>query len=779
MRKYIYTLIGIAAALSAFSCSQVLEEDINTTEDPQTQPVKEYVLAGNIPATITADLVQTKTDYDSDGKFSWEVSDEVQLYYVDDIDTPTNQGWVAYYIADEGDIVGKKATFTIKAGQGGKTDAESGALKDYKNTGLAVYGRGADNTVARPYSANTEPCSDLGGKFISLRQVLTGDASEVILLGTESEGVFSFRTAAAVLKVTVTGIPANASKLKLCTANNESSPLDGDFLFDDTRELQKGDYRKYSGGAYNSSHEYVYVDLSGEGAIASRDFYFNIPTGDYEANTISLVLEDDGENELLKKTITSAFTFNRNDLVSVSFANEWVTLGTGKYADYWMQGIEGVIEELWDVTVQRNVADPQQYRIVNPYGKGVNMVQSSTHDDYFYFTIDDSTGDVAFTSHTTGVLYTGGQNFRLKYGETDANKIVLGDKDTPKVLQFSPDYVNADNESWRYPRKGLPYMVRLVMPDYVSAYSSGITITSDASSLAATLSAGASAKVSLYLSTKSFPTYIENNKANATTPTSVSEANVYWTNKVDGNNITYSGSAIVGKGFSSGPLYLCYVTMDSSTSTILTLGTKVMYFMAPDDITALAGEYTFSAIQALFHYYRTAWIDITSEDANSLVLALSDDPTKGNVKLTKIFGFGCDASTSSFVVDHKTTDNLGWKNDKDSDLTGTFAAGTAVYGQYASGSLVFPSPEANAFMTYNGTAVFVEGVYYSGGVSYSNGSFGFTFTSEGSKATLTANPAAIMSLTFDDGNYNADHGIVYVTNNGTFSPTAFVAKRSL
>lgn len=778
MKKYIYTLIGIAAALSAFSCSQVLEEDINTTEDPQTKPVKEYVLASNIPATITADFVQTKTDYDSDGKFSWEVSDEVQLYFVDDIDTPANQGWVAYYIAGAGDIVGKKATFTIKAGQEGKTNAESGALKDYKNTGLAVYGRGAVNTVARPYSANTEPCSDLGGKFISLQQKLTGGASEVILLGTESEGVFSFRTAAAVLKVTVTGIPANASKLKLCTADNETSPLDGDFLFDDTRELQKGDYRKYSGGQYNSSHRYVYVDLSGEGAIDSRDFYFNIPTGAYDANTISLVLEDNGGNELLKKTITSAFTFNRNDLVSVSFANEWVTLGTGKYADYWMQGIEGVIEDLWDVTVQRNVADPQQYRIINPYGKGVNMVQSSTHDDYFYFTIDDSTEAVAFTSHTTGVHYPGGtQNFRLKYGETDANKIVLGDKDTPKVIQFSPDYVNADDESWSWPRKGLPYLVRLVMPDYVSAYSSDITITSDASSLAATFSAGASAKVSLYLSDKSFPAYIENNKSGTTTPTSIS--GVKWTNKVNGNSIAYSGSSIVSQKFSSGPLYLCYVTMDSSTSEILTLGTKVMYFLAPDDIAALTGSYTFSEIQALFHYYRTEWIIITSTDANSLVLAISDDPTKGNVKLTKIFGFGCDASTSSFVVDHKTTDNLGWKNDKDSDLTGTFAAGTAVYGQYASGSLVFPSPEANAFMTYNGTAVFVEGVHYSSGISYSNGSFGFTFTSDGSTATLTADPAAIMTLTFDDGKYNADHGIVYVTNNSSFSPTAFVATRSL
>lgn len=231
-------------------------------------------------------------------------------------------------------------------------------------------------------------------------------------------------------------------------------------------------------------------------------------------------------------------------------------------------------------------------------------------------------------------------------------------------------------------------------------------------------------------------------------------------------NITNSGSAyIVAKSYSE--------AVDKLSNNVS------IYVLSSADVTALAGEYTFSAIQALFHYYRTAWINITSTDANSLVLAISDDPTKGNVKLTKIFGFGCDASTSSFVVDHKTTDNLGWKNDKDSDLTGTFAAGTAVYGQYASGSLVFPSPEANAFMTYNGTAVFVEGVYYSGGVSYSNGSFGFTFTSDGSKATLTANPAAIMSLTFDDGYYNADHGIVYVTNNSSFSPTAFVATRSL
>lgn len=741
MRKYIYTLIGIAAALSAFSCSQVLEEDINTTEDPQTQPVKEYVLAGNIPATITADLVQTKTNYDSDGKFSWKVSDEVQLYFVDDIDTPANQGWVAYYIADAGAIVGKKATFTIKAGQEGKTDAEFGALKDYKNTGLAVYGRGADNTIARPYSANTESCSDLGGKFISLRQKLTGDASEVILLGTESEGVFSFRTAAAVLKVTVTGIPANASKLKLCTANNESSPLDGDFLFDDTRELQKGDY-------YNSSHEYVYVDLSGESAIDSRDFYFNIPTGSYDANTISLVLEDGSGNELLKKTITSAFTFNRNDLVSVSFANEWVTLGTGKFIDNFLwakivaKGLDKDVPDYVNVTIQQNVSDPNTFRLVDPYGAaatqfGYSSSNTSNRDDYLEFTVEGSTTGssvTGFTTHITGFAIDGSNyNPELVYpttysaeSSTAQNKVLVGNASLPEIVQFAPAYhyngyamTSSYTYTQAFDKKGV---FRIMFPG-VSGYEGSLTVNASATSntlspLAWTHEASA-ARIRMVISQ-----YTDYQIA-------APQVNSYYCgNYPSGNdaandvsNTSWNASSkVTAAAMSSGPVYLSWYTTDSGETVIYSQGRTKVYYISSADVTALCKQHT-----------STGYKNYLQSDAlsGSYTFEVSESPLTSNIKMTEFDGMTPDMT--SLEDTHNIYTSLYWIAPGTTKYTGAdpeFGAGTAQYGIYDSSTGSISLDATKPFFTRGLVNVYVYSYSdYAGsgrGTANTPGTFNFT-----------------------------------------------------
>ena len=751
MKKILLALTALSL-LPFVSCEKEVD---NTLEEKPVETITGEVMT--IEARMSKE--STKTSYTADGKFTWVSTD--QIVVIAHVDGNTNNQ--------------KNFTFTTSAGN----ITEEGRAATF--TGTVTDGYTVDYAAYPTSLASDNTSSGYSAPFVKVPSSVSGLVSSAMLIGIgDGAGGYTFNTAMSLFKINVSGVPASAAELRLVTSDKTNYPLDGDFTLEESAGVVTLDFAHYHSEWSTYDKGYQTIDISAEGAIDGRDFYFNVPIGTYPARTLSIQVLDGSGNVMGEKVITKALTTNRNECLTLPTLTMdcWETLGTGKYADYWLQGIKGVIEDLWDVTIQRNVVDPQKYRIINPYGEGQNMTQTSTHDDYFCFTIDESTGAVSFTDHITGVIHTGGsQNYKLKYAETDKNTIVLGDKDTPKVLQFSPNYVNANDESWSWPRAGLPYLIRLVMPDYVSEYSSGITITSDASSLAVTFAAGTSAKVSLYLAAKSFPAYIEANKTSATTPSDIS--GVKWTNKVSGNTISYSGANIVSQSFSSGPLYLCYVTMDSSSSTILTLGTKVMYFIAPDDITSLIGSYSFSAIQALFHYYRKAWIDITSTNANSLVLAISDDPTKGNVKLTNIFGFGCDGSTSSFVVDHKISDGLGWNTDADSDLTGTFAAGTAVYGQFASSSLDFPNPEESGFMTYNGTNVFVDGVYYSGGASYTNGHFGFTFTSDGSTATLTANPVTIMTLTLDDGNYNADHGIVYVTNNSSFSPTALVATRSL
>ncbi len=787
--------MGIVALMFAFSCEKEQEiQEANTVtgkENPE-------VLPPNVPETITATLVDTKTSYNESGAFSWATGEDGDHIYLMFYKEDTHrQGWIEYK-ATSADGNGK-AIFTIVASQGDRI----AALEGYANSGVAVYGQGSDKHVARPYTDNNEACTlyKPDGEhtvsydpFLTLRQSLTGASSEVVLLGTgigdanATTGTFTdyhFYTACAVLKVTVSGIPDNASELRLCTADKVNYPLSGDFAITYIRavekpaapELTKDSYRQWKNGSVYTDTSADYIAAAWDGSSTTQTFYFNVPTGEYPANTLSLKLVDTGGNALLEKTITAAYTFNRNDLVPASFANEWVTLGTGKYADYWMQGYNGVVEDMWDVTIQQSTTD-KRYRIVNPYAQGVNMPQTLAHDDYLYFSISGE-GTVTFTDCITGVKASGydsstERNLKLVYVHTDKNTILAGDASTPKVIQLSPRYEQAGNSSWNWPRNGKPHLVRIVMPDYVSTYTTSITSKTDATNGNFSASAtNAPVYTRFFISASNFPKAIyDAGSTDFNATTTKSPFDVCWSDKTGTYNNTYSAANMASR-FTSGKLYICWITY--SGSTIYTIGTKPFYFLLTADQTALVGTYSFTSIQALFYYYRTAWTDVKSQDVNNLVLSASDNALKGNIQITKIFGFDKSGGTSSYVVN-------GPIGGATSTLTGTFTSGYGAYGTYtnSSSSMVFTDDDTTPFMNYNGNGVFVRGVTHNNKVSTTNKSFGFTYSKDETTATLTASPAALMELWMGEKtNYNADRSVIYVTNNSSFTPTALVATRSL
>lgn len=755
MKKILFALTALSL-LPFVSCEKEVE---NTLEETPVETTGEMM---TIEARMSKE--STKTSYTSDGKFTWLSTDQIIVITHADGDTDNQKNFT--FSTSAGNITeeGRAATFT-----GTVTD---GYTIDYAAYPTSLASDNTDSGYAAP--------------FVKVPSSVSGLVSSAMLIGIgDGAGGYTFNTAMSLFKINVSGVPASAAELRLVTSDKTNYPLDGDFTLEESAGVVTLDFAHYHSEWSTYDKGYQTVDISAEGAIDGRDFYFNVPIGTYPARTLSIQVLDGSGNVMGEKVITKALSTNRNECLTLPTLTMdcWETLGTGKYADYWMQGYQGVVEDLWDVVIQRNVDNTEKYRIINPYAEGVNMTQTLTHDKYLYFSIDGE-GTVTFTDYITGVLATGSSsdgtnNLKLVYVSTDKNTIVAGDASTPKVIQLSPRYEDANKSSWNWPRNGLPYLVRIVMPDHVSAYTCDISFTGNAGGCSFSHSAASDSKTIFFISNKSYAQYIYDGGTTAINPVASSFSSIYWSNKTASGSISRTGAELTSDGFTTGKLYVSWCTYDGSYNPIYVLQSKPFYFLNPADQSALLGTYSFSAIQALFHYYRKAWIDITSTNANSLVLAISDDPTKGNVKLTNIFGFGCDGSTSSFVIDHKVSDGLGWNTDADSDLTGTFAAGTAVYGQFASSSLDFPNPEESGFMTYNGTNVYVDGVYYSGGASYSNGYFGFTFTSDGSTATLTANPVAIMTLTLDDGNYNADHGIVYVTNNSSFTPTALVATRSL
>jgi len=655
MKKSLFSLIGIAALVFVASCNK--EQEIETIEEGNIEETFSYEnLPANIPATISATLADTKNTYDEDGKYSWEVGDQVCLYYVNNLETPTSQGWLAYEILNSSYLTNndRMATFTLKEGQ----DSKVSALATYACTDIAVYGNGASKTVARPYTYNVEACSDFGAPFITLQQSLTGDDSEIILLGSKEDDVFLFQTAAAVLKVTVTGIPEQATELRLCTTDQETFPLDGDFILhlDGTLEIAHDDYRKYYGGAYNSSHTYVSVNVS---AISgNHDFYFNIPTGAYAANTLSIVLLDASGNVLTEKSIKKTLTYNRNDLVkSPSIANEWITIGTGKYADYYLQGKCGVIEDLWDVTVQKSTSG-RKYRIVNPYSKGVNMTQTGDYDSYLEFEIkDDAT--IEFTDHLTGVgvvLNETTYDVQLHYNSsTTTTKVFAGTKDAPEIIQFAPVYRD-ETETFKESRHKRNYMIRMVMPDYVSKYISNVTKTGDSGNgnFSYTTTSDSSIKTIFFISDKSYPKFIYDKGDSDINPVSGDFSGIFWSNKTDNNNISYAGSKMVSDGkFTTGPLYLCWLTYGTSYSDNYMLGSKKFYFLSPTDQEILLGNYTNSA---------PSMAGGSAPDNTNFTIVLSDKPAEGNMMISQFDGMTCTTKVPGIYDSSNST--VKWDNYK-------------------------------------------------------------------------------------------------------------------
>lgn len=146
---------------------------------------------------------------------------------------------------------------------------------------------------------------------------VSGLASSIILVGTPNSDIpaevtnFNFKTAMGILKLNIANIPAEATAIRL-TTNNDAYPVDGDFVLEKNAGIVTIGIDKYQGGG----NGYQSVDISGEGAIASRDFFFNIPVGTYPAHTLSFEVRKD-DQVLLKKTISKEITFVRNECLTI------------------------------------------------------------------------------------------------------------------------------------------------------------------------------------------------------------------------------------------------------------------------------------------------------------------------------------------------------------------------------------------------------------------------------------------------------------------------------
>ena len=461
MKKCILALMGILILVFAASCAKEIAPIEN--EVPETPGTPAVVDNSEIPTYLVGQITDTptvtKTSYTSAGVFSWSNTDKVDLLLY------KAGASYKYLKAQKYDAVtiendGKTATFKISNEDPSTLESgDDSPLDTWTSSHVAVYPQGMMNDhIVSECEYNTP--------FIKLPQQVSGASSGIILLGNPDGGTFKFKTAMAVLKVTVTSIPAEATALRLITNDKASYPIDGDFaIADNASEVKRSDYLPLFG----SAHDYVYVDLSGEGAIASRDFYFNIPASNtaedaYPAGTLSIALIGANDAPILEKTINKAIVFQRNDLLDTpSLANEWVTLGVGAFYD---KGYDGTVWNYYhaEVIVQQNSIDGNRYRLIDPYGayKTKNGISNSyTSDSYLEFEIVDDVNDyVSFEDHSTGLVINE-HNMVIRYPSEEKklpgnavdithNKILSKDgSGNPLIVQLAPLYKYEDeNNGW-------------------------------------------------------------------------------------------------------------------------------------------------------------------------------------------------------------------------------------------------------------------------------------------------------------------------------------------
>ena len=301
--KKLYTFaLVFAAALFTLSCEKEVEQVTIPEED------NEEMVRISIRGTLDKEI--SKTAYDADGKMTWVDGDAIRLVVNKGANFETQNFNTISLVAAYGDITeeGRNAEFY-------------GLVNKHQNpgewisSGIAVY----------PY--NLVPSNDGGNyynaPYIKLPSAVSGLASSIALVGLPDSDVlaevtkFNFKTAMAVMKVTVNNIPAETATIKLCALDKDNYPVDGDFtLVKDEGVVTIGinNYQGYGNGFQG-------VNLSTEGFIDSRDFYFNIPVGTFPANKLAIKLEKKDGTSIVTKTIKKQLVFTRNECLTIPELN--------------------------------------------------------------------------------------------------------------------------------------------------------------------------------------------------------------------------------------------------------------------------------------------------------------------------------------------------------------------------------------------------------------------------------------------------------------------------
>lgn len=300
--KKLYTFaLVFAAALFTLSCEKEVEQ--------ATVPEEENEEMVRISIRGTLDKEISKTAYDADGKMTWVEGDKVDLILLNEghVYDLTPITLTAGTPTDEGRTVEFSNLISEHNSPG-----QYFGMSSWESSGFAIYPSGF---------AKDNASSGYTNVYIKLPSSISGAANGICLIGTPNSDTaptnFNFKTAMAVMKVTVNNIPAETATIKLCALDKDYYPVDGDFtLVKDEGVVTIGinNYQGYGNGFQG-------VNLSTEGFIDSRDFYFNIPVGTFPANKLAIKLEKKDGTSIVTKTIKKELVFTRNECLTIPELN--------------------------------------------------------------------------------------------------------------------------------------------------------------------------------------------------------------------------------------------------------------------------------------------------------------------------------------------------------------------------------------------------------------------------------------------------------------------------
>lgn len=404
MKKIFIAIVGIS--LVAISCKK--ESNIEVVTEPSVH-------------SISATFEETKATYSDAGIFSWESGDQIS-YVVRSTtgSSPTNKfNFYPYTTSNSG----SSASFSGSAPSGEWT-AYDYAFYPYVYDGSKYYNRlfiPAATTLQAMLAGTIEAATDRFSGIIPMIGKKTGtDASGKV----EN---YHFYPVTGVLKVSFTGLPSNATQIRLDMPDNATYPLNGTFNVDTSREIPEIKASDCDGTKWGQK----YINFTY--ASSTDAFYFPIPTGTIPAGKLKVSVAD-GTNVLYSVTCTTDLVLTRGEITEVP-----------------------------------NISIPS-----------VSIKFTGTHSAYVYFS-----GDVKKVSWTTAQNsgYTSREN-QTNYVTTSGTEITLGDSYYNGIRYFGYSAYNdaeatreSDDSKVIETHSGIPYYDPSLSATVVGTYTWNQTAT--------------------------------------------------------------------------------------------------------------------------------------------------------------------------------------------------------------------------------------------------------------------------------------------------------------